>query len=156
MRRRATYQSIKGAGIDPEFLGHVTEGKDGRAVGSFTEWIQGTRAVESKDIDGCKKALSRLHELSIKHGDVNRLNFLVRNENEVVLIDFEMSIRSCPVARLHDEASSFQSSPEDSGFRCGVCPINERWLSIAECWLRVMRQLFAVLKTVSSVLYTML
>ena len=34
------YQRIKDSGIGPKFLGHVTEGKDGREVGFVVEWVQ--------------------------------------------------------------------------------------------------------------------
>jgi len=51
------YGSICGRGIGPKFLGHVTEGKDGRVVGFVAEWVQDTRAAGPGDFDGCRKAL---------------------------------------------------------------------------------------------------
>ncbi|KAG6176676.1 hypothetical protein E4U10_000475, partial [Claviceps purpurea] len=72
----AAYQWICDKGIGPKFLGHLTEGPNGRIIGFVTEWLDGTRSAEPRDLDGCKKALARLHQLGIKHGDINKFNFL--------------------------------------------------------------------------------
>lgn len=80
----AAYQWINDSGIGPKFLGHLTEGKDGRVIGFVVEWVQGARAAGLGDMDSCKKALGRLHELGIKFGDINKHNFLVRDGHDVV------------------------------------------------------------------------
>ncbi|KAG6046285.1 hypothetical protein E4U39_001491 [Claviceps sp. Clav50 group G5] len=91
----SVYQRICDKGVGPKFLGHVTEGPDGRVIGFVAEWVGGARSAEPRDLDDCKKALARLHQLGIKHGDINKYNFLVREGHDVVLIDFEMSKLDC-------------------------------------------------------------
>jgi hypothetical protein len=116
----AAYQGISDSGISPQFLGHLTEGKDGRVVGFVAEWVEGARAAGPGDIDGCKKALGRLHKLGIKLGDINKHNFLVRDGHDVVLVDFETAKRDCSPAELEDEISALKSSLEGTSSRDGV------------------------------------
>ena len=118
------YGSIRGSGIEPKFLGHVTEGKDGRVVGFVAEWVQDARAAGPEDLEGCRKALGRLHELGIKLGDINKHNFLVREGHDVVLIDFEFA-RKCSPQELEDEMNGLEGSLEDSSFRGGVEVVRE-------------------------------
>jgi hypothetical protein len=117
------YQWINGSGIGPKFFGHVTEGEDGRVVGFAVERVQGARTAGPGDAEGCKKALGRLHELGIKHGDINKHNFLVRDGHDVVLVDFETAKHNCSLAELQDEMSALISSLEDTSFRGGVEPL---------------------------------
>jgi hypothetical protein len=119
------YQWINGSGIGPKFFGHLTEGKDGRVVGFIVEWVQGARAAGSGDIEGCKKALGRLHRLGIKSGDINKHNFLVRDGHDVVLVDFETAKHNCSPQELEYEMSALKSSLEDTSFRGGVGPAYE-------------------------------
>ncbi|KAL2753123.1 hypothetical protein ACRALDRAFT_2112990 [Sodiomyces alcalophilus JCM 7366] len=121
----AAYQWISGTGVGPEFLGHLTEGKDGRVVGFVAEWVESARAAGPGDFDGCKEALGRLHELGIKLGDINKHNFLVRDGHDVVLVDFETAKRDCSPAELEDEMSALMSNLEDTSFRGGVAPAYE-------------------------------
>ncbi|TWU71609.1 hypothetical protein ED733_000436 [Metarhizium rileyi] len=121
----AAYQWITGSGVGPKFLGHLTEGKDGRVVGFVAEWLEGARAAGPGDVNDCKKALGRLHELGIKLGDINKHNFLVRDGHDVVLVDFEMAKRDCPPPELEDEMSALKSSLEGTSYRGGVEPIHE-------------------------------
>lgn len=106
------YQWIHDSGIGPKFFGHLTEGKNGRVVGFVIEWVQGVRAAGSGDIESCKKALGRLHELGIKFGDINKHNFLVRDRHDVVLVDFETAKHDCSLQELEDEMSALKSSLE--------------------------------------------
>ncbi|RDA83183.1 hypothetical protein CP532_6446 [Ophiocordyceps camponoti-leonardi (nom. inval.)] len=100
----AAYQWLKGSGLAPRFLGHVTEGKEGRVIGFVAEWLEDARIALPEDMESCKKALGRLHELGIKHGDVhNPRNFLVRENGEVLMIDFESSRRDRPAEELEEE-----------------------------------------------------
>ncbi|KAF4982500.1 hypothetical protein FZEAL_1893 [Fusarium zealandicum] len=94
-------------------------------VGFVAEWVQGARAAGPADMDGCKKALGRLHELGIKLGDINKHNFLVRDGHDVVLVDFEMAKRDCSSLELEDEMSALRSNLEDTSFRGGVEPAYE-------------------------------
>jgi hypothetical protein len=84
------YECIRDRGIGPRFLGHLTEGKDRRMVGFVAEWVQDARPTGPGDLESCRKAFGRLHELGIKLGDTNKHNFLVREGHDVVLVDFEM------------------------------------------------------------------
>lgn len=119
------YQWISDSGVGPRFLGHLTEGKDGRVVGFVTEWLERARAAGPEDVDGCKKALSRLHKLGIKLGDVNKHNFLVRDGHDVVLVDFETARQECSSQELEDEMRALNSSLEDTSYRGGRAPICE-------------------------------
>lgn len=79
----------------------------------------GARAAGPGDLDSCKKALGRLHELGIKLGDVDKHNLLVRDGHDVVLVDFETAKRGCSPCELEDEMSALKSSLEDTSFRGG-------------------------------------
>lgn len=122
----AAYQWIGGSGVGPKFLGHLTEGQDGRVIGFVAEWLEGARPAGPGDIDGCKKALGQLHGLGIKLGDINKHNFLVRDGHDVVLVDFEMAKRDCSPLKLEEEMSALMSSLESSSFQGGVGPSHER------------------------------
>ncbi|KAI5460313.1 hypothetical protein BGZ63DRAFT_472868 [Mariannaea sp. PMI_226] len=113
------YQWISNSGVGPRFLGHLTECKDGRVIGFVTEWLEGARAARPDDLDGCSKALSRLHELGIKLGDTNKYNFLVRDDQEVVLVDFETAKKDCSPQELEDEMSALKSNLESTTFQGG-------------------------------------
>ncbi|KAH6969347.1 hypothetical protein DER45DRAFT_549034 [Fusarium avenaceum] len=121
----SAYQWMSDSGIGPKFLGHLTGGRDGRVVGFVAEWIEGARAAGSADIDGCKKALGRLHELGIKLGDINKHNFLVWDGHDVVLVDFETAKRGCSPSELEEEMSALRSSLESTSFRGGVEIVHE-------------------------------
>jgi hypothetical protein len=120
------YECIRDRGIGPKFLGHLTEGKDGRVVGFVAEWVQDARSAGPGDLESCRKALGRLHELGIKLGDTNKHNFLVREGHDVVLVDFE----KCSPQELEDEMNALQESLEDPSFRGGVevvCYCSDRY-----------------------------
>ncbi|KAG6094982.1 hypothetical protein E4U30_002883 [Claviceps sp. LM220 group G6] len=125
----AAYEWICDKGIGPKFLGHLTEGSNGRIIGFVTEWLGGTRFAEPRDLDGCKKVLARLHQLGIKHGDINKYNFLVRegegHEDEVFLIDFETARRDCPHVELEDEMKALKNSLESTDPRGGPAIVRE-------------------------------
>ncbi|RCI17391.1 hypothetical protein L249_2670 [Ophiocordyceps polyrhachis-furcata BCC 54312] len=117
----AAYQWIKGGGIGPQFQGHVTEGKEGCIIGFVIEWLEGFTVAGPGDMDGCAKVLGRLHELGIKHGDVNKNSFLVRDGHEVVLIDFEATKRDCPAAELEEEIKVLVESKLEGPNRVEYC-----------------------------------
>lgn len=58
------------------------------------ERIDGASAATLGDLEACRTAHRRLHALGIKHGDVNRNNFLVQHGANVAIIDFETA-RKC-------------------------------------------------------------
>jgi serine/threonine protein kinase len=121
----AAYQWISDSGVGPRFLGHLIEGRDGRVAGFVAEWVEGARTAGQADIDGCKKALGRLHELGIKLGDISKHNFLVRDGRDVVLVDFETAKRGCSSSELEEEISALKSSLESTSFRGGVEVVHE-------------------------------
>lgn len=90
------YAWIEGEDIGPRFLGHVAEG--GRVVGFLIEDIAGGSPAKLDDSEACRTALSRLHLLGMKHGDVKRENFLVQ-KGKVTIIDFEAT-RKCDEQEL--------------------------------------------------------
>ncbi|KAI1188653.1 hypothetical protein F5B17DRAFT_439454 [Nemania serpens] len=93
------YEWIEGKGIGPRFLGHLTE--DGR------------------DLAACQRILAKLHALGIKHGDINKHNFLVR-DGEAVLVDFETAQKCSDEAELEAEYEHLESSLRDPSRRGGV------------------------------------
>lgn len=80
------YSWIQGETFAPKFLGHVTE--NSRVIGFILEHIDNARAAGPADLDICRRALMELHALGIKHGDVNRHNFLVKGDGAYI-IDFD-------------------------------------------------------------------
>ncbi|EFX02794.1 alpha-galactosidase a precursor [Grosmannia clavigera kw1407] len=86
----AAYGWIDGHDIGPRFLGHVTEA--GRVIGFLIEKVAGHTATVA-DLDACQHVLRELHLLRLKHGDVNKHNFLIKEGGEAVLIDFEATGR---------------------------------------------------------------
>ncbi|KAG6818600.1 hypothetical protein H0H93_003603 [Arthromyces matolae] len=114
----AIYERISDKGIGPKFLGHITEGSEGRVVGFIVECVQDARIAEPGDLESCRKALGRLHEVGIKHGDINKHNFLVQEDHNVILIDFETS-KQCSSQELKDEMNALKESLEDLDIRGG-------------------------------------
>ncbi|WQF81206.1 Putative protein kinase-like domain superfamily [Colletotrichum destructivum] len=106
----AAYQWLSDSGVGPRFLGHLPEGKSGRVIGFVAEWLDDAWSAGPGDIDACNKALSRLHDLGIKLGDVNRHNFLVREGHDVVVIDFETAKRDCLPLELMEEMNELSNS----------------------------------------------
>ncbi|KAI0879221.1 hypothetical protein GGS24DRAFT_486698 [Hypoxylon argillaceum] len=82
------YEWIMGKGIGPRFLSHSTE--TGRVFGFVIENVDGARTAEPQDLAACQRILAKLHALEIKHGNINKHNFLIKN-GEAVLMDIEMA-----------------------------------------------------------------
>ncbi|GIK06763.1 hypothetical protein Aspvir_002414 [Aspergillus viridinutans] len=80
------YQWIDGYDIGPRFLGHLTE--EGRVIGFLMERVPAERHAGPEDLKACQETLSRLHGLGIRHGDINRFNFLIC-QSKAILIDFD-------------------------------------------------------------------
>ncbi|KAJ3541690.1 hypothetical protein NM208_g4487 [Fusarium decemcellulare] len=86
-----TQQPEDGPSIAPEFLGHLTE--NGRVMGFLMEKMEGRFACLD-DLTQCAALLRRLHslgDLGLVHGDVNRYNFVIEENDggNVRLVDFE-------------------------------------------------------------------
>lgn len=113
------YEWIRGEGVGPEFLGHVTEA--GRVMGWVMEDLGDARTAEPGDLAACREVLGRLHAMGIKHGDINRFNFIVRGD-KALLVDFEAAKRCSGARELEDEYRLLEQSLNDPSYRGGVRP----------------------------------
>ncbi|KAK6078714.1 hypothetical protein SCUP234_06052 [Seiridium cupressi] len=111
------YEWIDGQGVGPKFLGHLTEA--GRVIGFVVEYIDGARTADIGDLAACRGALTKLHSLGIKHGDINKYNFLVR-EGKAVLVDSETAQRCIEKGELEAEYELLERSLGDSSRRGGT------------------------------------
>ncbi|XXH05176.1 hypothetical protein Hte_011601 [Hypoxylon texense] len=112
------YGWINGHRVGPQFLGHVTE--DGRVIGILLENIPG-RTAEIEDLEKCQHVLKRLHALGLKHGDINKHNFLIRDGNgEAVLVDFETTTRCEDEKGLLRELEELREQLEETDGRGGM------------------------------------
>ncbi|RKL04092.1 hypothetical protein BFJ68_g11277 [Fusarium oxysporum] len=121
----AAYEWLQNSEVVPTFLGHVTEGKDGRVIGFVTEFIEDTRPAEPRDIGECEKALKKLHELRIKMGDTNKFNFLVRDGHGVMIADLETAKQAGSQDELDEEMKGLRASLEDTSFLGGKYIVEE-------------------------------
>ncbi|KAI9668619.1 MAG: hypothetical protein M1831_001058 [Alyxoria varia] len=90
----AAYSWIEGSGVAPRFLGHIHEG--GR----------------------CRDLLGKVHELGIKHGDINRHNFLV-TPKKVWLVDWESATECDNKEELRAEMETLEDELMDESGRGG-------------------------------------
>ncbi|RDW83802.1 uncharacterized protein DSM5745_04128 [Aspergillus mulundensis] len=116
------YQWIDGHDIAPRFLGHLTEdnGDDKRVIGFLMERVTGARHAGARpgDAAACQTALGRLHRLGIRHGDVNRFNFLVQG-GRAVLIDFDTARKCDHADELRRESEMLEAALLDASGRGG-------------------------------------
>ncbi|KAF2106087.1 alpha-galactosidase A precursor [Lophiotrema nucula] len=110
------YQWIERQNIGPKFLGHISE--EGRVIGFMIERIADCRHAAPGDVALCQQTLRRLHELGIRHGDVNRHNFLV-HDGRATLIDFDMAARGADEQALEEEFRRVQEELQDTSGRGG-------------------------------------
>ena len=80
------------------------------------EHIANARHAEPEDLSLCKGAVDRLHQLGIKHGDVNKHNMLIRDES-VTLIDFACAMQCQDPEILAAELLSLESELRDMSGR---------------------------------------
>lgn len=73
-------------GLAPRFLGHLHE--HGRVMGFIIEKLEHRQHASLDHLKACEMALGEFHKFGL-HGDVNRHNFLVGQDGEVTLLDFE-------------------------------------------------------------------
>ncbi|KAI1430320.1 alpha-galactosidase a precursor [Xylaria sp. FL1777] len=117
------YGWIDGHGIGPRFLGHVTEA--GRVIGFLLEMITG-RTAEVEDLEKCRRVLKSLHELGVKHGDINKHNFLIQDgREEAVLIDFEVTARCQDEIELLREFDGLREQLEENTGRGGIIELKD-------------------------------
>ena len=112
----AAYNWIDGHGIGPDFLGHLTE--RGRVIGFMMSRVEEARHATPQDFNLCRRALEMLHTLKIKHGDINKHNFLVHNDS-VTLIDFDGAVKNATAEELRDELESLARQLSDTSGRGG-------------------------------------
>ncbi|KAF4502884.1 alpha-galactosidase a precursor [Fusarium agapanthi] len=113
-----SYEWIHGQGIGPEFLGHIHE--NGRVIGFLLEEIHNARTAEPEDLATCQRSLQKLHDLGIVHGDINKHNFLIRQDGDAVLIDFETAYKCTDLDILDEEYRHVKESLEDTSGRGGA------------------------------------
>ena len=110
------YSWIDGHDIGPRFLGHITE--HGRVIGFLMEGVSNAVHAGPQDLELCQQTLARLHDLGIRHGDVNRFNFLIQ-DNRAVLIDFDTAHRCDNQDALREESDRLAEYLGDSSQRGG-------------------------------------
>ncbi|KAF4157781.1 hypothetical protein CNMCM6936_008901 [Aspergillus lentulus] len=110
------YQWIDGYDIGPRFLGHLTE--EGRVIGFLMERVPAERHAGPQDLEACRETLSRLHDLGIRHGDINRFNFLIC-QSKAVLIDFDTAQKCAHQALLLKELEDLPLRLNDPSNRGG-------------------------------------
>jgi tRNA A-37 threonylcarbamoyl transferase component Bud32 len=110
------YQWIEGQQIGPTFLGHLTE--ECRVIGIVMVRIADCRHATPDDFALCYQALSKLHRIGIKHGDINKHNFLI-HAGGATLIDFDNASRTTSSKELETEMCSLQEQLSDMPGRGG-------------------------------------
>ncbi|KAI9703536.1 MAG: hypothetical protein M1820_005840 [Bogoriella megaspora] len=82
------------------------------------------RSASTKDLHKCEAILQELHKLGIRHGDVNRYNFLTK-EDGAMLLDFENSQENADEESMREELRSLQADLSDeSGRGAGFRRVN--------------------------------
>ncbi|KNZ71263.1 hypothetical protein J132_00100 [Termitomyces sp. J132] len=117
----SAYQWIQNHQISPRFLGHLTE--EGRVIGFAMERITSARHAEPEDLALCEQALLTLHRLNIKHGDINKHNFLI-HDDRATLIDFATAVQCNDAKVLEEEFRRLEKELTDTSGR-GGCVIVE-------------------------------
>jgi len=112
----AAYEWINGHQIGPEFLGHLIE--EGRVIGFLVERVLDCRHATPEDLAPCQHTLAKLHKLGIKHGDINKHNFLIRN-GKATLIDFDSAEQCDHPKLLGDEFQMLEQQLLDDSGRGG-------------------------------------
>ncbi|EHK23712.1 uncharacterized protein TRIVIDRAFT_63870 [Trichoderma virens Gv29-8] len=110
------YEWIVNQGVGPKFIAHLTEA--GRVIGFVLEYIEGARSADVGDLVACQDSLAQLHSLGIKHGDINKYNFLIR-DGKAVLVDFESAQKCSEKKELEAEYEQIGQSLSDPSRRGG-------------------------------------
>lgn len=87
------------------------------------ENIEVARSATPEDLEACQGALSELHSHDIKHGDINKHNFLAQG-SRVVLIDFEAAKKCSEKEELEEEYQRLEQSLRDLSGRGGTSVIS--------------------------------
>lgn len=110
------YQLLQASKIGPRFLAHIHE--EGRVIGFLLEKVEG-RQPNISDLHICQRALQRLHDRGVLHGDVNRHNFIIPPGIEAVLIDFEKAVIDADAESLEKEMASLEEQLSEETGRGG-------------------------------------
>ena len=113
----SAYQWIQNHQIAPQFLGHLTE--EGRVIGFVMERVTSFRHATPEDLALCQQTLSKLHRMSIKHGDINKHNFLI-HDDRATLIDLETASQCNDAKELEEEFRGLEKELSDMSGRGGV------------------------------------
>lgn len=114
MQRETTvYRALQGTQLAPRVLGHICE--EGRVVGILLEKIEGHHP-RLEDLEACQTALGRLNDLGIAHRDCHQYNFIVTEDNRVVLIDFETSIFDASTEAMEEDMHDLEADISPSEF----------------------------------------
>ncbi|KAJ9639530.1 hypothetical protein H2201_002814 [Coniosporium apollinis] len=116
------YEWIQGQGIGPKFLGHLTE--EGRVIGFLMERVVEGRCAGPEELEECREVLGRLHQLGIRHGDVDKHSFLV-HEGRALVIDFEAARKCEDPEALEKEMGSLEGPLGDTSGRRGILSVDE-------------------------------
>ncbi|KAL7926376.1 alpha-galactosidase A precursor [Trichoderma austrokoningii] len=112
----AAYEWIEGHQIGPDFLGHLAE--EGRVIGFVIARVAHCHHAAPEDLPLCRQALSKLHQIGIKHGDTNKHNFLIQ-EGKVTLIDFDNASRAASAEELETELHGLRDQLGDMSGKGG-------------------------------------
>jgi len=82
------------------------------------ERVLDCRHAMPEDLPLCQHALTKLHKLGIKHGDISKHNFLIRNR-EAILIDFDFAERCDNPKLLAEEFQMLEQQLWDDSGRGG-------------------------------------
>ena len=113
----SAYRWIQAHQIGLKFLGNITE--EGRAIGFIMERITDFEHAGPEHLALCQQALSKLHTLGIKHGDINKHNILIRDQ-QAILIDFEGAAWCDDAEALRDELEKLPQELRDTSGRGGI------------------------------------
>ncbi|KAK4108842.1 hypothetical protein N656DRAFT_839548 [Canariomyces notabilis] len=88
--------------------------------GCDIEYIDKARAVGPADLVACQEVLKRLHALGVKHGDINKHIFMMREDGRCVLHDFETAKQGASKEELEEEYQRLSESLRDPSLRGAV------------------------------------
>jgi len=88
----------------------------------MVERIANCRHAAPEDLSLCQSALSKLHHLGIKHGDINKHNFLI-HDGKATLIDFDAATQFNDEETLDAEYQNLQAELADESGRGGILKV---------------------------------
>lgn len=83
------------------------------------ERITSYRDATPEDLAQCQQALSKLHQLSIKHGDINKYKFRI-HDDRATLIEFESALECNNAKVLEEEFRGIENELSDMSVRGGT------------------------------------